>query len=75
MTVDRKLEVEAVFAAIAWFVRTEGYSPTVRELAIELGVSVSTVAGALDELELAGRITRVPGKARTLRTVEEGGTA
>ena len=72
--IDHKLELEAVVSAIAWFDRTQGYSPTARELALELGVSVSTVWRTIDELEQAGRITHVPGKARTLRILE-GGTS
>jgi repressor LexA len=69
------LEPRVVIAVIAWFVEKVGYPPTVRELAIELGCSVSTVHKALAKLERQGRIIREPGKARTLRIIEQAPTA
>lgn len=43
-----------------------GYAPAVRDFAQEFGVSTSTVKTALDDLQRAGRISREPGKARTI---------
>lgn len=64
------LEDRTVVAVIEWFTDRIGYPPTVRELALELDVAPSTIARAIDRLEQAGRITRVPGSPRTLRIVE-----
>jgi DNA-binding transcriptional regulator YhcF (GntR family) len=64
------LDPRVVVAVIAWFHEKLGYAPTVRELAIELGCSVSTVHKALARLERQGRIIREPGKARTIRINE-----
>jgi SOS-response transcriptional repressor LexA len=72
---DRKLELAAVLATVRWWIETEGYPPTVREVAVELGVATSTAALALDELEAAGTVARTPGKARTLRIIEQALTA
>ena len=45
-----------------------GYSPTVRELSILLGLkSTATVQQHLDELEKKGFIERNPSCARTIR--------
>ncbi|MHB8896063.1 MAG: transcriptional repressor LexA, partial [Candidatus Geothermincolia bacterium] len=50
-----------------------GYSPTLREIAGELGVSsVATVAGHIDSLEALGLIRRRPDRARSLLLTTRG---
>lgn len=45
---------------------TRGYSPTMQELADELGVSKVTVFEGVDALVRKGVLIREPGKARSL---------
>lgn len=49
-----------------------GYSPTTRELAEEMGVVVSVLHGSLTRLQRAGMVTWDPHRARTLRVVDDG---
>ncbi len=50
-----------------------GYSPTMREIARELGVSsVATVAGHVDSLEAKGLLRRRPDRARSLLLTARG---
>lgn len=50
-----------------------GYSPTMREIASELGVSsVATVAGHVDSLEAMGLLRRRPDRARSLLLTSRG---
>ena len=51
----------------------DGYSPTMREIASELGVSsVATVAGHVDALEARGLLRRRPDRARSLLLTSRG---
>jgi len=45
--------------------------PTYRELAEETGMVISQVYYHMTILEKAGKIEREPGKARTIRVIEE----
>jgi repressor LexA len=65
-----KAPPEVVLSVIRWYVERFGYAPTVREIAIELDVSKSTVHETLVALELAGQIERKPSSARAIRIVE-----
>lgn len=51
---------------IEW-VETHGYPPTVRELAEQMGVAISTAQDRLRSAEKAGEIHRVPGKPRAIQ--------
>ena len=67
---------QAVLDAIAWYVRTLGYPPTVRELASAVGTrSTSTVIHHLRALEDAGRIRRVSGSPRAIQILPVGEAA
>ena len=48
------------------FGRREGYSPSYREIAEELGLAVSTVAYHVSELEQEGALRRGAGQPRTI---------
>ena len=65
---DVTLRQTMVLAAIKQFQNEHGYSPTVRELSVLLGLkSTSTVQHHLDELEEKGFIERNPSCPRTIR--------
>ena len=55
---------------IRWFVREftqrEGYSPSQREIAEELGLAVSTVSYHVSVLQQEGSLRRRPGQPRTI---------
>lgn len=51
-------------------IAASGYSPTIRELAAELGVQPTAARQHVQILIAQGRLTQVPGKARTLRPVK-----
>jgi repressor LexA len=56
---------------IRTFTEENGYSPTVREIQAGCNISSpSVVAYHIDRLERNDLITRVPGKARTIRIKE-----
>ena len=55
---------EEVFHAIRGFVKSNGYSPTVRDLAAILGVGHSTIQRALEDLVKDGKIQRANGVSR-----------
>lgn len=67
----RKVDPRTVASVIRWHLERFGYAPTVREIAIELDVSVSTAKRALDVLEEDGVIERDRGRARAIRIREE----
>jgi DNA-binding transcriptional regulator YhcF (GntR family) len=71
MGTTTKAPPEVVLAVIRWHLERFGYAPTVREIALELDVAISTAAVALDELEKAGAIERQRGKARAIRIIDE----
>src|SRR6266849_2064270 len=48
------------------FGRREGYSPSLREIAGELGLAVSTVSYHVSVLEQDGSLRRGPGQPRTI---------
>ncbi|WP_182101729.1 LexA family protein [Niallia taxi] len=62
---------EAILLCIKKNIEVNGYPPTVREIADEVGLSsTSTVHGHLDRLEREGYIKRDPNKPRTILIVE-----
>lgn len=59
-----------IINAIVGLTEAEGYAPTIRELALEVGVSSpDTIAYHLAKLRDDGRVTWADGKSRTLRVV------
>lgn len=58
---------EEVLAALAQFIETNGYSPSIRELADANDMWVSATAKVLAELRDLGKVTWTEGQARTLR--------
>lgn len=62
----------ATLEAINEFIRTNGYSPTTRELAVALGYkSSSTVHALLDRLAAKGYISKESGGPRTIRVLKD----
>ena len=62
---------EEVLHAIRGFVKSNGYAPTVRDLADMLGVGHSTIQRTLKDLVDDGRIHRANGVSRGLVLKEE----
>jgi len=61
-----------VLRLIACFCDRQHYSPTMAELAAELGLSRSTVFEHLGELQRKGLLSTSPGKARSLKVTTRG---
>jgi len=59
--------------AIEAYIARHGMSPTMREMAEELGQGVANVFKLVQRLERNGYITRVPGKSRSLTVVRSVG--
>jgi DNA-binding MarR family transcriptional regulator len=62
---------EAVYQFLKDYIRKHNFPPTVREIGDACHLSRSTVTRNLDRLEALGRITRQPGKARSI-TLTDG---
>ena len=55
------------------YIRMHGYAPTVREIMDGVGLaSTAAVQYHLEKLRDSGVITWIPGRARTIRVLEEG---
>ena len=65
---DRQTQI---LGALRLSITTNGYPPSVRELSTEIGVSTSTIAHDLAELERKGHIQRDPSKGRALVIVDD----
>lgn len=63
LTVKQRMLLEA----IQWFIDTNGYSPTIRELAVLLKSDTRPVFDKLMILEEKGYIKTTNGKARSIR--------
>ena len=67
---------QAVLDAIAWYVRTLGYPPTVRELASAVGTrSTSTVIHHVRGLEVSGYMRGVSRSPRAIQILADGEAA
>jgi SOS-response transcriptional repressor LexA len=64
--------VEDVYGFIGDFIKEKKYSPSLREIAEGCYISTAYVMRCLDILETTGRLTREPGKARSIRILEPG---
>lgn len=62
LTVQR----QRVLNTIRGFYTEHGFAPTVREIADEVGISLSSVQHQLEQLQRMGWIRRHPGRARAL---------
>lgn len=69
LTPARRAVLEAIQAAIA----RDGFPPTARQIALDVGLSVSTVHAALERLEREGYIARRPRSPRALRVLRSAG--
>ena len=58
--------VEAVYSFIRAYIDEHGYPPSLREIGAHCYIGRSTVLLYLDRLEARGRISRDPGKARSI---------
>ena len=57
-----------VFVMIDRFIEENGYSPSMREIAAQLGMAaVSQASSCVDALEQKGYLARAKGKGRTIR--------
>lgn len=61
---DRQIEVAEI---IEQYDQRHGYAPSVRDIAVQLGISPNGVQHHLEALERKGAISRRPGMARSLR--------
>jgi DNA-binding MarR family transcriptional regulator len=57
---------QAVYVFIKTYIQTHRKSPSIREIAANCYISVSTVMRHLDKLEARGRIQRDPNQARSI---------
>jgi hypothetical protein len=63
---------EKILEAISTYTKSNGYPPTIRELAEMTGLkSTSTVYGHLERLERKGKISREMDMPRTVRVLED----
>jgi repressor LexA len=62
LTENQKKMLEIITA----YQKKHGFPPTVKELADQAGLSVSTTHGYLTRLERAGAIRRLPGSPRAI---------
>lgn len=58
-----------VLDALTGFIREHGYPPTLRELAVLVDATPSTVHYQMSLLAAKGRIRRVPGVARGIQVI------
>jgi SOS-response transcriptional repressor LexA len=63
-------KTEQVYKFISDFLETNSYSPNITEIAQGCFINTSTVTRCLDYLEIQGHITRIPGRARTIRLLK-----
>lgn len=58
---------ETVYTFICGYLEENEMAPTIREIADACYINVATVIRYLDKLEYQQRLTRVPGRARSIR--------
>lgn len=58
---------EQVYAFVCAYMTEHGYAPSIREIASGCFISRGMVTRHLDRLQIAGRLTRQAGKARSIR--------
>ncbi len=62
-------------AALAALTARDGWPPTVRELAAELGTTAGRTLAALQALEALGHVERQAGRSRAVRVTAAGRAA
>lgn len=67
MSNETSTKAELTLTFVQDFIETNGYAPTVREIAVGCGVSTAVAHYRLERLRDAGAVTWTPGTARTLR--------
>ena len=65
------LKQRDVLECLEWFINNNGYSPTYRELAVELNCSLHSVFKRMTILIDKGYVTCINGKIRTLRVIKK----
>lgn len=60
---------QRIFDFITSYIARHGYSPSIREIADAEHLHLSTIAYQLTELQIAGKIKRTEGVARSIRVV------
>ncbi len=75
MTLPAAIPALATLRAVQSLADREGYPPTLREVAGDRGLSVTTVHGHLDRLREDGMLTWVSGRPRTMRLTQAGRVA
>lgn len=61
---------EKVYDYIVDYIIKNGYAPSMREIAADLGIVVSTARAALVQLQIDGKIYCRPGSPRAIRVKE-----
>ena len=61
---------EIVYDFICSYLGTHGYPPSLREISANCFIGRSTVIHHLDQLEAHGRISRKPGRARSITMLD-----
>lgn len=59
--------LQTVYTCISTYISQYGYPPNVAEIAAACSLHAGTVRFCLDRLEARRRITRLPGKERSIR--------
>lgn len=71
--IDLPLRQQYALDSIRRFIADQGYPPTVRELAADMGISAACAKRHLNELDSKGAIRRQPGSHRAIVIPHEGG--
>lgn len=66
-----RLTQDIVYDSLAWHLANHTMPPSLSDLAALLGISKTATLWHVSKLEADGKITRQPGKHRTMRVVEK----
>ena len=70
MTKQLTIKQKRTLEAIEWFIKENGYSPTLSELATILKCGIRPIFEKIVILEEKGYISTVNGKARTIKVLK-----
>lgn len=62
--------LESVYTYICDYIERVGYAPSIREISRDCYLSQGNLYRYLDRLEMQGRITRDPGRARSIKLMQ-----
>lgn len=65
-----KVTDEEILSFISSYIEEHGYSPSMRDVANAVGLSISPTKHRLDNLRKSGEVTFEDGIARTIRVVQ-----